>query len=100
MPRVVATIAAPQCSTCCSIAHKTFRGKTRLEAGLCQLHNLLPLLTVCLNPRVAAVSCTDGRTDRPTSHQTRHYFNIANAVTYHLSSAEVGWIQMCVVLMM
>ena len=65
LPRDMATIAAPWSSTCCSITHKTFRGKTRLEAGLCQLHNFLPLLTVCLNPRAAAVSCTDRPVIRP-----------------------------------
>jgi hypothetical protein len=48
----------------------------------------------CVNPRAAAVSCTDRPTDRPTSHQKIHYFNIANAVTHHLSSAEAGRIQM------
>jgi hypothetical protein len=84
----------PGCNscTCWSTAHKTFRGKTRLEAGLCQLHNSLPLL---MSVSTLVLQQCHVPTDRPTSHQTRHYFNIANAVTYHLSSAEAGRIQMC-----
>jgi len=69
LPRDLATIAAPYGGTCCSIAHKTFRGETRLDAGLCQLHNSLTLLSVCLIPRAAAVSCTDRPTDQ-SSDQT------------------------------